>query len=53
MEETDNTCTYEEHVSTNRNVPLFICSKCGQIAFWTKPTEGVCPTCGRTIVKEN
>lgn len=52
MEETDNTCTYEEQESTN-GIPLFVCSKCGQIAFWVKPTEGVCPTCSRTIVEDD
>lgn len=51
MKNEDKTCTYKEIKSLN-GIPLFVCSKCGQIASWVKPTEGTCPNCGRTIVKE-
>ena len=51
MENEDKTYTYKEIKSLN-GIPLFVCSKCRQIASWVKPTEGTCPNCGRTIVKE-
>ena len=33
MENEDKTCTYKEIKSLN-GIPLFVCSKCGQIASW-------------------
>lgn len=47
----DETCTYEETKSVN-GIPMFVCSKCGNTAFWVKPIEGVCSICSRIIVKE-